>query len=78
MATTRNGGALMQATASPVGVLSKHEAIQYCGNNTELFDRLIRDYGLRPVYRNKTRTLYRIQAIDDRLREMELAGEVPT
>jgi len=76
MGTTKTAGSLLHVTATPVGVLSKPEAIIYCGNNTELFDRLVREFGLKPVYKNKTRSLYRVQAIDDRLREIELTGEV--
>lgn len=67
---------LLKLDQTPVGVINREEAIVYCAKNTELFLSLIEDYGLLTVYRNRTRHLYRIAAIDEalRLRELEKGG----
>lgn len=66
-------GGFMKVETSPRGVLYKHEVITYLGGNEELFKSLCEDYGLRPVYKRATRIMYRVTALEDCLREKELA-----
>ena len=66
------GGSLVNLELATVGVLSTEAAIQYCGGSEVLLQTLRDDYGLRPVYKNRTRTFFQVASIDRALGLMEI------
>lgn len=66
----------LKITATPVFTMTRSEVVSALGGDETLFQKLCKDYGLRPVDRRPTRKTYRVAAVEDALREKELAEDL--
>ena len=65
-----------QLTAKPLFTMTRGEVVAALGGDETLFKILCDEFGLRPVHRRITKKTYRVDSVQDALREKELTEEL--